>query len=178
MFRLTTILTAACLCASPAWGAVQTPQDIAERRAAAHRLFDPAVDQVTAETLAPLWEGIAAFEVETDERSAMRTAFDKELALINSEMKDRLAEVVARHVPLAEITPAMDSPSWQPALVELDTLASGWAVARGVEMSARVIEAGCAVRSTPSASCTAALGQVARYRSGELTVDEMVGDRP
>lgn len=177
MFRPAAIVAAACLFAVPAGAAgVQTPEERAEREAAAHRLMDPMVDEMTTEMLVPLWEDLSSIPVEADERAALRTAFDKELVLINRELKDRLADIVGRHVPLAEITPAMDSPGWEAATEELDAVASGWAMARGVEMGARVIENGCAARPKPSAGCVAALAHVARYRSGELTVDEIVAD--
>lgn len=177
MSRLLTILAAACLCASPAWGrATQTPPDMAERQAAAHRLLSPMVDEMSAELLAPLWDDLASIEVEADERVALRKAFDSELVLVGQDLKDRLAVVVARNVPLEEITPAMDSPGWGAAERELDALVSDWAVARGVEMGARVIETGCAVRAKPSVGCDTALRRVARYRSGDLTIEEIMAD--
>jgi hypothetical protein len=177
MFRPLAILAAACLCASPVWGAaIQTPPDMAEREAAAHRLLDPMVDEISEELLAPLWDDLASIEVEADERVALRKAFDQELVLVGQDFKDRLAVVVARNVPLDEITPEMDSPGWGVAERELDALVSEWAVARGIEMGARVIEAGCGARPKPSAGCDAALRHVARYRSGDLTVEEIMAD--
>lgn len=176
MRRSLAIAAAAFLWAAPAMAS--TPQsDLAERQAAAHGLLDPMVDQMAAETLAPLWESLRPDEFEADERVVLRTTFDRELVLVTQEIKDRLADVVARHVPLDEIrAEGMETPGWNAAGDEIEALMADWATGRGMELAARVIEAGCVVRATPSPACVGALQVAAQYRAGEITAQDVMAE--
>lgn len=177
MFRSLAVATALVLAATPVLAAPQTDAELAERDAAARRLLAPIVAQLSDQMIAPIWEETAKMPVSDVERAALRVAFDRERTLVNQDAGDFMVRIIIKHVPVSQLQPGdpMSSPQWMAAGAELDSH-SDWAKARGVEMMARVIEQGCAAEATPSAACVNALNVVSDYRSGRVTVAEIVAE--
>jgi hypothetical protein len=161
------------LSAAPALAAMpQTVDSPAAREAAARTLFGQIMGEAGVGPLREIRAMFGESGVSEAERIALEESFDAEIAVLLGQMEGHVAVVVARHVPLEQIRADADfnSPEWLAAGEEM----SAWAERTGVELVMRVSEKGCVVEATPSPACVYILGRVGDYRSGRVSMGEVL----
>lgn len=150
----------------------QSADTPAAREAAARSLVGEMMAEASLDSLQGTRERFAEFGVSKAEQTAMEQAYDAEVAVLLERMADMVAQVVARHVPLDQIRADADfeSADWTAAGVELTSEAERM----GLDLVMRVSETGCRSQAAPSPGCTEILRKVGEYRSGQISVDDIL----
>jgi hypothetical protein len=159
---------------SPAAARPQTSPDLAERESIVRERFIPAFVAGLRPPLEASWDHFPADEVHPDELAASRAAHERNVDELVERAGSRAGAIILKHVPLDQLLADdnVDTPEWQAAIAELMTMVQD-GPREGVELSARVIEVGCRVRTNPSPTCADRLAMVADYRAGRLTMEDL-----
>ncbi len=136
----------------------QSADDLALRRQVVQATFAPAFEQAMRAPIERSWDQFPADLVDPEELAAGRAAHIRETNALVERFSAQAAEVVVRRVPLAELGADGDinSPNWQAALAEIDTLTQGLQI-EAEDAATRVIRAACTVKREPSQGCAAML---------------------
>lgn len=156
----------------------QSADDLAQREAAARRVFIPGFEAGMRPAVEASWSHFPTELVDPEELAAARKVFAREVDASIVSYGDRIVAIIAKRVPLEQITETADvqSPAWRAAMGEIEQLVQESTAREGVELALRVIDESCRVKNTPSAACSAMLEMVADYHDGRLTLDEIVKD--
>lgn len=156
----------------------QLTDDLAQREAAVRRVFIPGFEAGMRPAVEASWSHFPTEHLDPEELAAARKAFAREVDASIVSYGDRIVAIIAKRVPLEQITETADvqSPAWRAALGEIEQLVQESTTREGVELVLRVIDESCRVKTRPSEACSAMLEMVADYREGRLTLDDIMKD--
>lgn len=165
---ITAVAASVSLLCMPMATQAQTAGELAQREAQARAALAPQFEAGMRLALKQTRDTLPIDGMADDEVAALLNAYDIEVDRAVSIYGERFVTIMARHVPLDQLTAEADTntPEWRAAMTEVMAMIDRDTRREGMEMAERVIKVACAVRAQPSPPCANFLAQVGADQTG------------